>query len=69
MHRRAAASDGSLSPRLGQPNSGLPEFGRNIEWSKSDISDFGGEGWGEGPTLSVLGFAPHPTPLPVRTAV
>jgi hypothetical protein len=44
MHRRAAVSDGSLSPRLGR-----------------------GEGWGEGPTLSVLGLAPHPTPLPVRT--
>jgi hypothetical protein len=44
MHRRAAVSDGSLSPRLGR-----------------------GEGWGEGPILSVLDFAPHPTPLPVRT--
>jgi hypothetical protein len=31
---------GSLSPLLGQPNSGIPEFG-HYDWPKSDISDFG----------------------------
>jgi hypothetical protein len=30
----------SLSPLLGQPNSGIPEFG-HYDWPKSDISDFG----------------------------
>jgi len=45
------------SPR---PNSGLPEFG-NIDWPKSDISDFGwGEGWGEG--VRVYREAPPPSP-------
>ena len=40
MHKGAADSVGSLSPLLGQPNSGLPEFG-HYDGPKSDISDFG----------------------------
>ena len=31
----------SLSPLLGQPNSGIPEFGQSNIWPKSDKSDFG----------------------------
>src|SRR6266851_3634434 len=38
-HGGAAYSVRSL-PRL-QPNSGLPEFGRFIDWPKSETSDFG----------------------------
>jgi hypothetical protein len=54
----------SLSPLLGQPNSGIPEFG-HYDWPKSDISDFGLEGGGEGQTINV-DSAPHPNPLPVK---
>jgi hypothetical protein len=35
------ALGGSLSPLLGRPNSGIPEFGESKGMPKSDISDFG----------------------------
>jgi len=41
MHKSSQRTPrGSLSPLLGQPNSGIPEFG-HYDWPKSDISDFG----------------------------
>ena len=39
-HNLRRGLDRSLSPLLGQPNSGLPEFA-HYDWPKSDISDFG----------------------------
>jgi hypothetical protein len=66
MHGDAAASDGSLSPLLGQPNSGLPEFG-HYDWPKSDISDFGREGGGEGQTFSRLNQPLTPALSPLST--
>ena len=52
MHKSSQRTPrGSLSPLLGQPNSGIPKFG-HYDWPKSDISDFGREGWGEGHNLS-----------------
>src|SRR5262249_50782904 len=54
-------------PRL-QPNSGLPEFGRFIDWPKSETSDFG---WRdrEGACDMVEHFhlpPPHPSPASGR---
>jgi len=57
-----AANSVAPSPRL-HPKSGLPDFGI-LKQPKSDISDFGREGGGEGLTASILVFAPHPTLSP-----
>jgi hypothetical protein len=49
------------SPRV-QPNSGLPEFGKFIDLPKSETSDFGREGWGEGDSrlADYVESPPHP---------
>ena len=52
----------SLSPLLGQPNSGSPEFG-HYDRPKSDISDFG-ERVGVRGKPDRVGLRPSPQPSP-----
>jgi hypothetical protein len=61
----AIPTPASAKRTLVQPNSGVPEFGRFIDWPKSETSDFG---WRvrEGACIKIRANHPLPTPPPTQ---